>query len=39
MHLAHMRNSMPLAATRHASPRNQCLQAEKPFNKLDGASR
>jgi hypothetical protein len=39
MRLAHTRNSMPLAATRHASPRNQCLHAGKPFNKLASASR
>lgn len=39
MRLAHMRNSMPLAATRHDSPRNPCLYAGKPLNKLAGASR
>jgi hypothetical protein len=39
MRLAHIKNFMPLAATRHASPKNQCLHAGKPVNKLAAVSR
>jgi hypothetical protein len=39
MRLAHMRNSVPMSATRHASPGNQCFHAREHLNKLAATSR